>query len=258
MTVSPPRPFLSNNKATDNKSEKISIFKNISKILKRKKINDEDLNNHNNIFNSNTYNSQQKFIISAPMSPPKRNIKFNNNQKSTENSNHSKNIYISNNITNNNYYTIQNNSKGKVQLLLNKFSKKNDTKTKQGNNLIKFKNKNESRNNIYLKSESNIESLSNISNNKLNNKKENSKRTIKCEILSPYKSGLIRKTTLKSIDKYTLKSLLNRFNIKNSKEKLKFNKSNNQINNNNNYKTINNPKNEKTEKDENKIRLKKR
>ena len=256
---------LSINRANNRKGPKYSnhAFKSIAKMIKRKFIIDDDeLNNHNNLYDNDTYQGKNKFIIPDSLTSRNRSIKYDKNQKSTENSNNSKNIYISNNITNNNYYTIENNSKGKAKLLLKKSSEKTEIKKRKINNILKIENKNEQKEKIYLNSEPNTLSSSIVNNIQLNNikdNKDNSNRVIKTQILSPYKSGLISKTTLKSIDKYSLKYLLNRFNEKSrdkneSKNKIKSNKDNIQLNNNKNKK-INIQNDTKTQ---NKIRLKKR
>ena len=130
-----------------------------------------------------------------------------------------------------------------------------------------IENKNEQKEKIYLNSETNTLSSSIVNNIQVNNikdNKDNSNRVIKTQILSPYKSGLLSKTTLKSIDKYSLKSLLDRFNEKSnnsrdkndSKSKIKSNKDNIQLNNiNTKNKKITIQNDTKTK---NKIRLKKR
>ena len=249
------KPSLSINRSNYKKIEKYSnhTFKSIAKMIKRKYIIDDDESNNHNIYDNNTYHSQQKYIINAPLTSRNENIE--KNPKLIENNNHSKNIYISNNITNNNYYTIDNNSKYNTKLLIKKFTDKTEINRRKKNNILNIENKHDALE--YLNTDSNI-----VNNIKLNNNSENedySKR-IKTELLSPYKSGLISKTTLKSLDKYSLKYLLNRFNEKNNskgknegKNQLKINKDNYQLNNNN---TINNTQNDG--KAENKIRLKKR
>ena len=258
---------VSNNRTNNRRVN--HAFKSIAKMIKRKFIIDDDeLNNHNNLYDNDTYQNQNKLIIPGTLTSRNKSIKYDKNQKSIENSNHSKNIYISNNITNNNYYTIENNTKGKAKLLLKKYTEKTEIKKRKFNNILKIENKNEQKERIYLNSEPNTLSSSIVNTIQLNNIKDNkditnnSNRVIKTQLLSPYKSGLISKSTLKSIDKYSLKYLLNRFNEKSinsrdkneSKNKIKSsNKDNIQLNNNKKKITIQN-----VTKTQNKIRLKKR
>ena len=246
-----------------------SNFKSIAKMIKSKYIiDDNELNSQNNIFNNNTNNSLNKIILKGSLSTRNKMFNYDSNQL-TEDNNNSNNIFISNNITNNNYYTIENSQSKKIKSLINKDIIKNEINKGKPNKIIKSQNKNEKKGNIYyLNSESNISSSYNHNNSsKLNHLKnsitsENSKRLVKSGIMSPYKNGLINKTTLKSLDKYSLKYLLNKFNDKSNyskeksqnKNKLFLNINSQQVNNNK-YKTLENQNNTK---EENKIRLKKR
>ena len=254
------RNSLSNNKINYKKSTNYSnhMFKSIAKMIKRKYIIDDELNinNNSNIYN-NIYHSQNKIIISTPIYSKNHNIKFERN-KENERNNNSKNIYISNNITNNNYYTIGNDSRKNDKLLIKKYSKKTEINRRKINKILNIKNRNEKRENIF--SESNLYNSSNYNISKSNNLKysinDNSKSSIKTRIISPYKNGLINKTTLKSLDKYSLKYLLNKFNSKDKYENRNKNKST--INNENyqtniKYKSINN---QNDIKNENKIKRK--
>ena len=264
-----------NNTHNIKKGVSCGNFKSIAKMIKRKYIIDDnnELNSQNNLFNynSNSYNSRNRIILPGPLSSRNKINRYDSNQI-TEDDTNSKNIFISNNITNNNYYTIENKPSGRTKKLLNKNIIKDEIiKGKKNRILLKSLNINEKKlNNIYLTTNPNLSSSSynfrNISENKLSNIKnsiimnDNSKKMVKTEVISPYKNGLINKTALKSLDKYSLRTLLNKLNDKNSisKDKL-LNKNKNkiyldQINNNKN-KTINS-KNDM--KEENKIRLKRR
>ena len=261
-----------NNSKNIKKHVSSNNFKSIAKMIKSKYIiDDNELNTQNNIFNNNKNknNSLNKIILKGSLSTRNKIFNYESNQLKEDNNN-SNNIFISNNITNNNYYTIENRQSKMIKSLINKDIIKNEINKGKPNKIIKSQNKNEKRGNIYyLNSESNISSSYNNNNSsKFNNLKnsitiENSKRLVKSGIMSPYKNGLINKTTLKSLDKYSLKHLLNKFNDKSNyskeksqnKNKLLLNINSQQINNNNKYKTVENQNNTK---DENKIRLKKK
>ena len=248
-----------------NMNEKSSNqdFKSISKMIKRKLIIDEDENLYNaNIFytqnknnnshsiiknNTNTIrqkNKEKDFIKIVP------DININNNSSQ-------KNIFISNNITNNNYYTIENIPKKNMKYLFCKYLDKNKIIKRRKkllviNNRTLDKTSQQDCNTFSLNSQNNS-----ILNSARYNEKSDSNSVIKKWILSPYKNGLINETSLKSLDKYSLKNLLNTFNDKynyKNKNKLSINVNNSELNYNK-YNTINVQNNQKNE---NKIREKKR
>ena len=238
------RDSLSNNKINYKKSTNYSnhIFKSIAKMIKRKYIIDDELNinSNSNVYN-NAYHTQNKIIISTPIYSKNHNIKFERNKENERNN--SKNIYISNNITNNNYYTIGNDSRKNDKLLIERYSKKSEINRRKINKILN--NRNEKRENIFF--DSNLYNPNNHNTSKSNNLKyninDNSKTSMKTRIISPYKNGLINKTTLKSLDKYSLKYLLNKFNSKDKNENRNNNKStlnNEKYQNNIKYKSINN------------------
>ena len=240
-------------------------FKSISKMIKRKFIIDDD----ENIYNTNIFHSQNKNNISQSI------IKNNTNtiiQKNNENNfykieddidnnknNSHKNIYISNNITNNNYYTIENNPKKNIKLLFNKYLDKNEINKKRRKLLLinsrTFKKaSHQDKNTLNLNSQNNS-----LLNSARYNEKQDSNSVIKKWILSPYKNGLINETSLKSLDKYSVKNLLNTFNDKyNYRDKIE-NKLSIKVNNSelyyNKYNTINTQNNTRND---NKIKEKKR
>ena len=258
-TITNFRGSLSNNK-TNYKNSTINYsnhtFKRIAKMIKRKYIIDDELNLNSNVYNT-LYNSQNKIVYDTPVYSKNHSIKF---EKNKEIENNSKNIYISNNITNNNYYTIGNESRKDDKLLIKRYSKKTEINKRKMNKILNLKNRNEKMENIFT--EPNIYYSNTHTTSKSNNIKDNiidnSKRLIKKAIISPYKNGLINKTTLKSLDKYSLRYLLNKFNSKDKYENKNKNKLNINIENyqnNTKFKTINNKNDTKIE---NKTKLKKR
>jgi hypothetical protein len=244
-------------------------------MIKRKYIIEDytELNSQNNIFSysNSTCKSRNRALLTVPLSSRNKIINYESNKIiEDENKSNSNNIFISNNITNNNYYTIENKPSSRTIKILNKNITKDEImKRKKNRILLKPLNiKEKNLNNIYLSTDPNFLSPSNNfqnnSHNKLNNIRnkilanDSSKRMVKSEVISPYKNGLINKTALKSLDKYSLKTLLNKFNESNncSKDKnLNKNKIYNVQINNNKKKVINTQNNIK---EENNIRLKKR
>ena len=244
-------------------------------MIKRKYIIDDnnELNSQNNIFSysNSTCKSRNRALQTIPLSSRNKKINYESNKIiEDDNKSNSNNIFISNNITNNNYFTIENKPSSRTIKILNKNITKDETmKRKKNRILLKPLNINEKHlNNIYLSTDPNYLSPSynyqNNSQNKLSNIRNNifsndsSKKMVKSEIISPYKNGLINKTALKSLDKYSLKTFLNKFNESNSCSKdknLNKNKVYNIQINNNKKKVINNQNNIK---EESNIRLKKR
>ena len=123
------------------------------------------------------------------------NIHVNNNDI---HKNYTKNIYISNNITNNNFYSINNGPKKNMRILIYRSNTNQnlDLNKKNSNN----NNINQIMNNIKIQKEYSYSKYKEYNNN---------------NIFNPYKNGLINTTTLKSLDKHTLNSLLNKFKIDN-------------------------------------------
>ena len=249
-----------------NINEKISNqnFKSISKMIKRKFIIDDDENAYNtNIFQTHNNNNNSQLIIKNNtniMRQKNNEKKFNKIEDEIHNNNNSqKNIYISNNITNNNYYTIDNNQKKNVKFLFNNYLDKNENNKRRRKLLVinsrtLNKNSNQESNALNINSQNNS-----ILNSARYNEKYDTNSVIKKWILSPYKNGLINETSLKSLDKYSIKNLLNKFNDRyNYKDRVE-NKLNINVNNSelnyNKYNTINAQNNTKNE---NKIKDKKR
>ena len=256
LAISNYRTSLSNNKLNNKKTITYSnhTFKSIAKMIKRKYIIDEDeLSNNTNLINNFTQ-SRNRIIYNAPLTTRNYEYEYKKNKEILNNNNNSKNIYISNNITNNNYYTIENNSRINDNFI-KRYSKKTEINKGRINKLINLKNYDNKKENIYLNTEPNISSSINHKENKIINSK-----TIN-SMMSPYKNGLIKNTTIKNLDKYSVKYFLNKFNEKNysnekNEYKMKYNiNTNNYQNNNNQYKTINVQSDLKSE---NKIKLKKR
>ena len=183
----------------------IKILKVYQKWLKENLLYDDE-----NIYNSNIFHSQNKNNISQSI------IKNNTNtiiQKNNENNfykieddidnnknNSHKNIYISNNITNNNYYTIENNPKKNIKFLFNKYLDKNEINKKK-RKLLVINSRTLKKNSHQAKNTLNINSQNNsLLNSARYNEKQDSNSVIKKWILSPYKNGLINETSLKSLD----------------------------------------------------------
>lgn len=242
--------IISNNTLSNFKNVNYSNhnFKSISRMIKSKYIIDDEINN--NAFN-NLYHSQNKIVYKTPLSSKNSSIKLGKNKE--ENDYNSKNIYISNNITNNNYYTIENNPRKDGKLFMKRYLKNIEVNKEKKNKILNLKNQADKK--IFLNTEPNTYSSINDGKSKSNSKNyyDISKKLSINEIISPYKNRLINNTTLKSLDKYSLKYLLNRFNNSKDKNRNKLNIENNQ--NNNKFKTINAKKDTDID---NKIRLKKR
>ena len=242
----------------NKKKEKIEkysnhTFKSIAKMLKKRHITCEDL--LNNKISYHTFNGLKNKIISTPIIPK---TNFEQNKDFLEDLTDSKNIYISNNITNNNYYTIDNNKENDS----NSYLKRYKIKYEFNKDKLDIENKKESirkkiRNKL-LNSKSNILSINNIDkSNTIRINNDISRKLKNNGIISSYKNGLLDKTGLKSLDKYSLKYLLNKFsyshdkienkNIYSDNKKLELNK--------NKLKTINT---EREVRDKNNIRLKRR
>ena len=223
----PIRTYISSdkNKKINYKYNRVSPspnFKIIAKMLKSKYLIDDKINNK---------------VNSIPLTS--RNTLINNNFKKIKNTNSTKrddniknyttkNIYISNNITNNNFYSISNGAKKNFKILIKRNIKNNETnkRNKEKLNIKEYKfDKLEKLGNLSVNSRSR-----NIKMNKYI-KSNNSK-------LNQYKNGLINSTILKSLDKNSINHLLNKF--ENSSNSKNLSVSNNNIK----YTTINEIKNE--------------
>ena len=223
----PIRTYISSdkNKKINYKYNRVSPspnFKIIAKMLKSKYLIDDKINNK---------------VNSIPLTS--RNTLINNNFKKIKNTNSTKrddniknyttkNIYISNNITNNNFYSISNGAKKNFKILIRRNIKNNETnkRNKEKLNIKEYKfDKLEKLGNLSVNSRSR-----NIKMNKYI-KSNNSK-------LNQYKNGLINSTILKSLDKNSINHLLNKF--ENSSNSKNLSVSNNNIK----YTTINEIKNE--------------
>jgi hypothetical protein len=193
-------------------------FKSIAKMIKRKFIIDEDENNYNN---TNILHNKNKSNNSPSLSKANTNIirqkyyekdlleddiKFSNN-------NEQKNFFISNNITNNNYYTIGNDYRKNINFIINGYSDKRERNKDRMNKILVINNQNLD---IAPFTHCNTLGFNNQNNNPINSaryhKKYDSNSSIKKGIISPYKNKLIDKTSLKSLDKYSIQNLLNKFN----------------------------------------------
>ena len=229
-------------------------FKSIAKMIKRKFIIDEDENNYNN---TNILHNKNKSNNSPSLSKANSNIisqkyyekdlleddiKFSNN-------NEQKNFFISNNITNNNYYTIENDYRKNINFIINGYSDKRERNKDSINKILLINNQ---KLDIAPFPHCNTLGSNNQNNSPMNSaryhEKYNSNSSIKKGIISPYKNKLIDKTSLKSLDKYSIQNLLNKFNDMNDskyqtkkKNKLSIN-INNSESNYNKYNTINAPK----------------
>ena len=99
-------------------------FKSIAKMIKRKFIIDEEENNYNN---TNILHIQNKSNNSPSLNKANTNLfrqKYYENDLfeddiKSRNNNEQKNIFISNNITNNNYYTIENDYRKNINFIIN-------------------------------------------------------------------------------------------------------------------------------------------
>ena len=89
--------------------------------------------------------------------------------------------------------------------------------------------------NIYINSDRNQKNLQYQLSNNIKTKDINFKKINKTNIINPYKNGLINSTILKSLDKNSLNSLLNKFRFDNSNVERNISLQNNNIR----YTTIN-------------------
>ena len=238
----PVRIYTSSNKNTNldlydskNKYKRVSPipqFKTISKIIKAKILIDEKLNKKLNLTPLTTRNTLNNFNHNK--------IKINLIGKDENIKNYTtKNIYISNNITNNNFYTINNNgTKKNVKLLIhrNKKYKNNEIikrNTEKLNIKLNMKEYNLSKyENLYTNTEKTKQKMHKY--NKSNNFKVDkgisySQNNKKKSIINPYKNGLLNSTTLKSLDKNSLHSLLNKLKKESTSNDKKLSLSNNNI-----------------------------
>ena len=240
-------------------------YKSISKMIKRKFIIDDD----DYIYNTNVFHAHNKNNIFQLINKNNINaITQKNNEKDinkivddidNNRNNSQKNIYISNSITNNNYYTIENNPKKNIKFLFNKYLDKNENNKKR-RKLLVINSRALNRTSHQVSNNLNINSQNNsVLNSARYNEKYDPNSVIKKWILSPYKNGLINETSLKSLDKYSIKNLLNTFNDKYNYKDKNVNKLSININNSelnfNKYNTINT---QNKAKNENKIKEKKR
>ena len=204
-------------------------FKILSKMIKTKYLFDDKLKNKTN---SNP--------LTARSTINNFNIKYNKtNIGKDENKNYTtKNIYISNNITNNNFYTINDGKKKNMKLLIYRNIKNNEINKKNKNKIHIKEYKLDKYGNLYIKTENgNLKKhQTNLSNNiNMNKDIDNSRNLNKRNIINKYKNGLINSTTLKSLDKYSLNSLLNKFRLENANSARNTSHPNNSIK----YTTIN-------------------
>jgi hypothetical protein len=220
-------------------------------MIKRKFIIDEDENNYNNTnilhYQNNSNNSPSLSKFNTNIIKQKYYEKdlleedINNN-----NNNDQKNIFISNNITNNNYYTIENDYRKNLNFIINGYSDKREKNEDRMNKILVINNQ---KLDITPFPHCNTLGLNNKNNSPMNSaryhEKYDSNFSIKKDIISPYKNGLIDKTSIKSLDKYSIQNLLNKFNEINDskyqtekKNKLSI-KVNNSETNYNRYNTIN-------------------
>jgi hypothetical protein len=206
-------------------------FKLISKMIKTKYLIDDKYNRNINSVSLTERNTVNCFNFKDIKNKNKLNGKDNNNFTT-------KNIYISNNITNNNFYTINNDPKKHMKLLIyrNNKNKKNNELNKIKANKINIKEyKLDKNGNIYINSDRNQKNLQYQLSNNIKTKDINFKKINKTNIINPYKNGLINSTILKSLDKNSLNSLLNKFRFDNSNVERNISLQNNNIR----YTTIN-------------------
>ena len=206
-------------------------FKLISKMIKTKYLIDDKYNRNINSVSLTARNTVNCFNFKDIKNKNKLNGKDNNNFTT-------KNIYISNNITNNNFYTINNDPKKHMKLLIyrNNKNKKNNELNKIKANKINIKEyKLDKNGNIYINSDRNQKNLQYQLSNNIKTKDINFKKINKTNIINPYKNGLINSTILKSLDKNSLNSLLNKFRFDNSNVERNISLQNNNIR----YTTIN-------------------
>ena len=222
---------LNNNKFKDNALSPNLNFKTMTKFMKAKYLIDEGLKSKLNstpLTERNTLNNFKYKTI-------KNNLyKRNDNNKNNE----TKNIYISNNITNNNFYTINDGNKKKMKILIYRNDIKNEVSTRNKDWSNKKEHKLDKFGNLYINTEN--RNPKKYQYKKLNNQIINkvisfSRNNYRKNIINTYKNGLINSTTLKSLDKNSLNSLLNTFRSENSS----ITKSISLANNNLKYQTIN-------------------
>ena len=201
-------------------------FKMISKMIKTKLLIDDKINKKISSVSLTARNTTNNFNF--------KEIK--NIGKDDTNNYATKNIYISNNITNNNYYTFNNGQKKNMKLLIYRNSKNNNDLNKIKTNKINIKEyKLDKNGNLYVKTERN-QKINQSQNNNIKTKEINfTKRINKNNNINKYKNGLINSTILKSLDKNSLNSLLNKFRLENSNGERNISYSNNNIR----YTTIN-------------------
>ena len=203
-------------------------FKMISKMIKTKLLIDDKINKKISSVSLTARNTTNNF-----------NFKEIQNKiigKDDTNNYATKNIYISNNITNNNYYTFNNGQKKNMKLLIYRNSKNNNDLNKIKTNKINIKEyKLDKNGNLYVKTERN-QKINQSQNNNIKTKEINfTKRINKNNNINKYKNGLINSTILKSLDKNSLNTLLNKFRLENSNGERNISYSNNNIR----YTTIN-------------------
>ena len=205
-------------------------FKLISKMIKTKYLIDDKINRNLNSVSLTARNTVNN--INFKDIKNKFHGKDNNNFTT-------KNIYISNNITNNNFYTINNGPKKNMKLLIYRSNKhKNNTELNRIKaNKINIKEyKLDKNGNIYINTERNQKIRQSQLSNNIKTKDINFTRRInKTNSINQYKNGLINSTILKSLDKNSLNSLLNKFRIENSNYERTISLPNNNIR----YTTIN-------------------
>ena len=181
-----------------NKNSPSPNYKIIAKMIKKKYLIEDKIKNKLNKPLLTAGNTMIDFKFKDNKNKEMKNnlnIHVNNNDI---HKNYTKNIYISNNITNNNFYSINKKKKKNMRILIYRSNTNQNldlNKKKSNNNNI-----NQIMNNIKIQKEY---SYSKYKENNNNN------------IFNPYKNGLINTTTLKSLDKHTLNSLLNKFKIDN-------------------------------------------
>ena len=137
-----------------------------------------------------------------------------------------------------NFYTINNDPKNHMKLLIyrNNKNKNNNGLNKIKANKINIKEyKLDKNGNIYINTDRNQKNLQYQLSNNIKTKDINFKKINKTNIINPYKNGLINSTILKSLDKNSLNSLLNKFRFDNSNIERNISLQNNNIR----YTTIN-------------------
>ena len=216
---------LYNSKYKYNRVSPSPTFKTIAKMIKTKYLIDDKLNNKINSAYLTARNTWKDFNFKKIKN---NSIKRDDNMKNDT----SKNIYISNNITNNNFYTVKTGNKKNMKLIIYRNSKNHEINKRNTEKINIKEYKLDKFGNLYINTES--------KNQKFNNKKFSySQNNNKKSIINPYKNGLIDSTTLKSLDIKSLNHLLNKFRTENSS----YDKNLSNSNNNFKYITINEMKN---------------